>query len=174
MTDGNEGRLEPAEVEALYSAYSRDLLAFLVGVLRDGELAREALQATFARVVETGHTAQQETVRGWLFRVAFNEALGLRRIQEQHGRLIQRAAWESARDVVRPDENVHQSELVAEVRRALMELPPEQSTIVRMRIYEQHKFAEIAERLGLPLGTVLTRMRLALQKLEARFENWKS
>jgi RNA polymerase sigma-70 factor (ECF subfamily) len=36
-----------------------------------------------------------------------------------------------------------------------------------MRIYEEKKFAAIAEELGLPLGTVLTRMRLALKKLAA-------
>ncbi|MCA9247413.1 MAG: hypothetical protein KDA42_09870, partial [Planctomycetales bacterium] len=47
------------------------------------------------------------------------------------------------------------------------ELPSEQREVVRMRIYEEKKFAEIAAELELPLGTVLTRMRLALKKLEA-------
>jgi DNA-directed RNA polymerase specialized sigma24 family protein len=37
-----------------------------------------------------------------------------------------------------------------------------------MRIYEQKKFATIAEELGLPLGTVLTRMQSALKKLRQR------
>ena len=41
----------------------------------------------------------------------------------------------------------------------------EQQTVTRMRIVEQKKFTEIAHELQLPLGTVLTRMRLALEKL---------
>lgn len=173
MTDANESRLESAEIEALYAAHSRDLLAFLVGVLKDGELAREALQATFAKAIESGHSAERETIRGWLFRVAFNEAIGLRRIQEQHSRLLRRAAWETSRNVATPDDDVYQSELIEEVRRALQELPNEQATVVRMRIYDQQKFIDIAEQLGIPIGTVLSRMRLALEKLEARFESWK-
>ena len=51
------------------------------------------------------------------------------------------------------------------VRKALGELPPEQSKVVWARMYEDKTFAQIAEESGLPLGTVLTRMRLALGKL---------
>ena len=173
MTDADEIRLTPAAVEALYAEFSSDLLAFLIGVLRDGELAEDVLQATFARAVESGHAAQRESVRGWLFRVAFNEALSLRRMQGQQEKLIRKAAWDCARESVQPDDRVHKSEVVAEVRRALEDLPSEQAAVVRMRIYEQMKFAEIAEQLGVPLGTVLTRMRLALRKLESRFEGWQ-
>jgi RNA polymerase sigma-70 factor (ECF subfamily) len=165
--------LEPAEVEALYAAYSGDLLAFLVGVLRDGDLAREALQATFARLAESGHSAQPESMRGWLFRVAFHEALALRRTQGQHERLVRKVAWDATRVSGRPEDDAQRSETVERVRQALDGLPPDQATVVRMRIYEQQKFAEIAEQLGLPLGTVLTRMRLAMQKLGMSLEGWE-
>src|SRR4051812_38101904 len=141
LKDADESRLAPAAVEALYAEFSGDLLAFLVGVLRDGELARDVLQATFARAVESGHAAQQESVRGWLFRVAFNEALTARRKQGQHERLIRRAAWDYAKESVLPDDDVHKSEVVARVRRAMEDLPAEQAAVVRMRIYEQKKFA---------------------------------
>lgn len=173
MTDADQSRLDPAAVEALYAEFSRDLLAFLVGVLRDSELAREALQATFSRAVESGHTAKDESVRGWLFRVAYNEALALRRMQGQHQRLIRNAAWDFWKESVGPEASVQNSELIEQVRQSLSELPPDQSTVVRMRIYEQKKFADIAQELNLPLGTVLTRMRLALKRLEAKFESWK-
>ena len=49
-------------------------------------------------------------------------------------------------------------------------LPVEQRRVIRMRIYEDKTFAVIAEELGAPLGTVLTRMRLALRKLEAELD----
>ena len=57
------------------------------------------------------------------------------------------------------------AELSEKVRQALKQIPVEQQEVVRLRIYEGMKFAEIAERTGVPLGTVLTRMRLALGRL---------
>ena len=51
------------------------------------------------------------------------------------------------------------------LRKALGELPAEQGRVVWARMYEDKTFAQIAEEFGLPLGTVLTRMRLALEKL---------
>ena len=56
-------------------------------------------------------------------------------------------------------------ETVELVRQAMGELTEKQGEVVRLRVYEDLKFSEIAERLGLPLGTVLTRMRAAMEKL---------
>jgi RNA polymerase sigma-70 factor (ECF subfamily) len=51
------------------------------------------------------------------------------------------------------------------VREAIERLTEDQRQVVRMRIYEEKTFAEIAEELGIPLGTALTRMRAALGRL---------
>jgi RNA polymerase sigma-70 factor (ECF subfamily) len=58
-----------------------------------------------------------------------------------------------------------QGEDVARVRVAIDRLPPEQRRVVEQRIDEGRTFAEIAAESGLPLGTVLTRMRLAHEAL---------
>src|SRR5438105_2950495 len=70
-------RLEADAVAALYREYAEELRCFLLGVLCSLELANEVLQITFAKTVEQGHTAQAESVKGWLFRVAYNEAMTL-------------------------------------------------------------------------------------------------
>ena len=57
-------------------------------------------------------------------------------------------------------------ESIEQVRKAIDQLSPEQQQVVRLRIYEDRKFAEIADELAIPLGTVLTRMRAATQKLQ--------
>lgn len=57
-------------------------------------------------------------------------------------------------------------EEVRRLRQGLAELPAEQRWVVERRIDHEETFAVIAANLGVPLGTVLTRMRLALQKLE--------
>ena len=168
--DAAQDRIDPAVVATLYVEYGEELKAFLVGLLRNGDLAGEALQATFTKAVEVGHTARQETIKGWLFRVAYNEAMAIRRRQKIHWKSIQKLAWSQTGSVEAPEENVSRWETVSRVRAALDTLPANQQRVVRMRIYEEKTFAVIAEELDLPLGTVLTRMRLALQKLEKQFD----
>jgi RNA polymerase sigma-70 factor (ECF subfamily) len=136
-----------------------------VGVLRDGELAGEALQATFVKAMEAGHTAAEDTRKGWLFRVAFHEALALRRRQKVNDQTLRKLAWTRPRPGESPEEHVIRWESVARVKAALDQLPPEQREVVHKRIYEQQTFAAIAQQTGTPLGTVLTRMRLALKRL---------
>ena len=170
MTPADESRIEPAVVAELYAKHQAELRSFLVGVLRDSHLANDALQATFAKVVEVGHTAVKESLKGWLFRVALNEALAIRRRQQTRDRLIQQVAWSRPRVSDSPVENVARSETIDVVRAALDELPAEQRQVVCMRIYEEKTFAKIAEELALPLGTVLSRMQLAIRKLRVKLE----
>ena len=110
-----------------------------------------------------------QSPRGWLFRVGWNEAMLVRRVKIRRQNLLQKAVWN--RDLDRPESSAPHSGLVQDetveaVRKAINDLPEEQRTVVRSRIYEDKTFAVIAEELGVPLGTVLTRMRLAMQKLE--------
>ena len=166
LTSPDECRIDPAVVATLYLDYADDLRAFLTGVLRDRDAAAEALQSTFTKAMEAGHTARPETLKGWLFRVAYNEAMGIRRRQKIHNKSLEKIAWHRTGEDNRPDDNVVRAETISRIRSALEVLSDEQREVVRLRIYEEMTFASIAECLELPLGTVLTRMRLALRKLQ--------
>lgn len=169
MAPANDCKIDPALVAAMYAEHADELRNFLIGVLRNAEAAGEVVQATFAKAVEVGHTAHAETLKGWLFRVAFHEALAYRRRMAVHDKATRRIAWnagstqESAHDS--PHDNVVRDETVESIRIALDALPVEQKKVVSMRIYDEKTFATIAAELGVPLGTVLTRMQLALRKL---------
>jgi len=178
VTAADHGQIDPARtdptridatvVAGLYERYAEELGLFLKGVLRNSDLAAEALQNTFAKAVESGHTAREESLKGWLFQVAFHEAVLLRRRGQVHERSLRKMAQNSqslAPSGERPDERLSRSETLEEVRRALGKLPPDQLQVVQMRIYEEKTFAEIAAETSTPLGTVLTRMRLAMKKL---------
>jgi RNA polymerase sigma factor (sigma-70 family) len=171
LTTDESVRLDPAAVEALYAAHAEELRAFLIGVLRDGELAQEAVQTTFGKLVEVGHTAREETLKGWLFRVAYHEALVLRRKQNVQQRSLLRLAELVQRAPESPDCRLRQQDVTDQVRNAIGRLTPEQRIIVQMRIYEEKNFAVIAGELELPLGTVLTRMRAALKSLRRDLES---
>jgi RNA polymerase sigma-70 factor (ECF subfamily) len=157
--------IEPAQVAALYAEYGVELRRFVLGVVRDPELTGDVLQATFARAAERGHTARAETIKGWLFQVAFREALTARRRRESRDQANRRLAAFGLPAAEVPEDGLIRRETVEAVRRALESLPDEQKKVVRARLYEDKTFAEIAREAGVPLGTVLTRMRLALEKL---------
>ena len=66
-------------------------------------------------------------------------------------------------------QSLGRKEEVARLRDLMQQLPAEQQFVVRQRIQEEKTFAVIADELQVPLGTVLTRMRLAIQKLQKWF-----
>jgi RNA polymerase sigma factor (sigma-70 family) len=167
----DESRLEPAVVARLYVEHGEELRRFLQGVLRNADLVADALQMTFVRAIEVGHHAQAESLKGWLFRVAYNEAMLVRRRQGVHDRATQRLAWTGKPCERSPPEQVVWSETAEQIRAAIAELPAEQQAVVRSRIYEENTFAVIAEETGLPLGTVLTRMHSALAKLRKKLKS---
>jgi RNA polymerase sigma-70 factor (ECF subfamily) len=168
LTAEDASKLDPALVAALFLEHEEELRRFLVGVLRDRQLASDALQTTFAKMIEHGHEVREASRKAWLFRVAFNEAMLLRRREATGDRVIRRAAWSRPQEQAGSDEPLIRLEEVELVRSALAELPVEQQRVVRMRIYEGKTFAVIAEELGIPLGTALARMRAALEKLRRR------
>ena len=151
----------------------------LLGLLRDRAEADEALQQVFLKLLEAWESVQVETARGWLFTVAYHEAMARRRRRQVDaaalGRLWARPVWgrptgeadlESA-DPVRATVSREQRE---EVRRAVRELPEPQRDVVERRMYRDQTFAVIAREIGCSLNTVLSRMRLAMDKLKRLLE----
>ncbi len=159
--------LPPEVVAELYDRYASDLAAFLLGLLGSHADADEALQATFVKTLEKGHTVDRSSFRAWLFRVAFNEAMLIRRKDQTRKRSLSKLATILDSEESNVARLVSDSELRSKAAAALDQLPEAQQQVVRLRIYEDLTFAKIAEQLGVPLGTVLTRMRLAMKKLVA-------
>ena len=164
--------LNPEQVAALYLQHSEELRCFLVGLLRDPQLAADVLQATFVKAVQRGGDTQEETRKAWLFRVAYHEAMAIRRRDKVGDKIVKRIAEDAGPDGNSPrggaEDSLIRHESVELVREALEQLPPDQRQIVRMRIYEEKTFAVISQELQIPLGTALGRMRAALIKLRAR------
>ena len=162
----DEASFDPASIGGHYVAHADSLRSFLVGLLRNRELADEALQTTFGIAVQRGGEVSSASFRSWLFQVAYNEAMGIRRREGIESRNLERLSWISRKRSETPEEDLVRRESVRRVRDAMQSLPTEQRQVVQLRIYEEQTFQEIARRLELPLGTVLTRMRLALKKLQ--------
>ena len=69
-----------------------------------------------------------------------------------------------------PDDSLHQQQQSDALQLAIRKLPDEQSLLLRLSYFMEKTHAEIAEELGLPLGTVKSRLRLAMTKLRGLME----
>lgn len=157
-------------IEAAYQQHSAALLRFLKGILKNEAAAADALQWTFVQLLEKGQVVSIESLKSWLYRVAFNAAMNQRRRSALENRSVEQIAiWRQRSGRSPTDEQPSSwvdSELQETLRTAIEQLPAAQQQIVIARIVHEKKFAEIASELDLPLGTVLTRMRTALAKLK--------
>ena len=158
---------DAAELAAVFEAIGPSLRRFLVGVTKDVHAAEDAAQAAFAKALEAQPEGTPESLKGWFFKVALNEALARRRTDKRFQEIAKDLAWlkgvgsETAK-------SAEDREAADRIRQEIERLPQEQRLVIRKRLLEEKKFAEIAHEEGLPLGTVLTRMRLALERLRAR------
>lgn len=166
LTSRDGDRIDPEDIVGWYQQHAGPLRSFLLGVLRNAELAEEVLQITFTRAMEAGQTAREGTQKGWLFRVAYNEAMLLGRKRQVHDRSLKQIASRPPPETETPEQRAQLRESAERIREALERLSPEQQAVVRRRIYDDLTFAEISEELQVPLGTVLTRMRTSLRRLQ--------
>lgn len=167
-------QLDRTQVEALWEQHATGIRRFVLGVVRDPDLADEVLQQTFVTTLERGHTSASETRKGWLYRVAFTQAMELKRRAKAGDKAVG-----SIQEALRVDPPAASSaadtairrERIERLRSAIAELPAAQRTVVEMRLGASKTFQAIADELGVPLSTALTRMRLATEKLKARLES---
>jgi RNA polymerase sigma-70 factor (ECF subfamily) len=159
-------------IAALYDRYNRLVYSLGYRMLGDREGTEELVQEVFLRAWRQARTYQPSLGRlsTWLLGIARNLAVDeLRRRGSRPQRSggdpeeqLEHTPSESTDD---PAEQLSISTRRDEVRRALDALPPAQRQVIELAYYSGLTQSEIAEKLGLPLGTVKTRMRLATQKL---------
>jgi RNA polymerase sigma-70 factor, ECF subfamily len=159
-------------LEALYDRYAGLAYGLSLRILGDRGAAEEVVQDTFVAVWRRAYTFDPEQGRlySWLFKIARNRAIDelRRRSSPTRGGGTRRSDPEEAAYPA-PDpealEAVRAAELRTVVGGALADLPRDQREVVEMAYLGGLSQREIAERTGIPLGTVKTRTRLALQKL---------
>jgi len=163
-----------ARADLLLAEHAPALRNFLGARCRDDELTGELLQEVAARLVAAAPRLHANgNRRAYLFRIAAS-------VWHDHLRreLVRRRAAqlaEAAEPVFAPaaDEGVLERDLASAVRRAVDELPATQREVVTLRHGAGLTFREIAERLGRPLGTVLTQMRAALERIGVALEAYR-
>jgi RNA polymerase sigma-70 factor (ECF subfamily) len=160
-------RGDESALAALYDRYRLILFGLILRILHDRPEAEDVLQEAFLQVWRRANDFDRERGRAftWLVTIARSRALDRLRMLSSRSRFVEADEQTVSDEVIDTAEVLAKSEQGEIVRRALRELPDEQRRALLLAYFEGLTQAEIAERLGDPLGTVKTRMRSGLIKL---------
>ncbi len=161
-------RQDRAAFAELFAFFGPRVKSYLLRLGAGESLAEEIAQDVMVTVWRKAglFDRRQASVSTWIFRIARNRRIDLFRrgahVLDEEEPLLRPGAPPA------PDEALDASQREAAVRTALAELPAEQSDLLLAAYYEGLSHSEIAEKTGLPLGTVKSRIRLAFEKLRKR------
>ena len=163
-------------LETLHSRYSGAVYGLAMRMLRDAGAAEEVAQDTFFNIWRRAgsYAAPRGSVTAWLFGIARNRAIDELRKRRRAADRFQNGVDLSNKPAETRDSDpaeyaavMHESR---RVREALDELRPEQRQVVALAYFAGMTHTQISKELGQPLGTVKTRMRLAIKKLRRALE----
>lgn len=153
-------------LEFVVRVYGEKLRAHALYILRDPDEAHDVVQETFLKAMREPRLFEPEfKIQAWLYRVTRNLCFNLSRDRRRrqvilHGQRRSEATFDD------PLESVFAGEQQEEVMAALDRLTEDHRAILLLRYYEDLSYNEIAERLDIRLGTVMSRLSRARDRLE--------
>ena len=158
---------------ALFRFYAPRLKSFLArqgfGEIECEDLVQETMLSIWRRAASFDPV--KAGVSNWIYTIARNLGIDRWRREGRGTTWLELTAF----DEVDPDPSVEAriiaSQSESQVRDALTTLPDEQAAVIRMTFYGEDAQVEIARTLGIPLGTVKSRVRLALARLRKTMED---
>jgi RNA polymerase sigma-70 factor (ECF subfamily) len=165
---------DAAAFALIYDRHSAAAFSLVYRIMGRRSEAEDALQEAFLSVWRAGgrYDPARGSVRSWLLGIVHNRTIDAIRRASVHER--RRASDEGIEERLparewTEDEAMRRMDAV-QVRSALAALPAEQVRVIELAYFGGFTHTEIAQMLGLPLGTVKARMRLGLQKLRGGLE----
>lgn len=177
MADFLQRIADSGDIEAfrkLFQTYAPRVKSYMMRQGADANTAEELAQETLLTVWRKAglYSGEKGSATTWIFTIARNLRIDRLRREMTWVELPSGHDQEASPDAL-PDEVISEEERRVKVQGALAELPQDQHEVVVLSYIEGLSHSEIAERLGLPLGTVKSRMRLAYLKVRAAVEDLK-
>jgi RNA polymerase sigma factor (sigma-70 family) len=163
-------RREKVAAEALYDMYSASLFGVICRIVNDPATSEDVLQDTFVKIWNSFSTYNREKGRlfTWMVNIARNLAIDTLRSKDYKN---QGKNQELENNVTVIDQNsniAYKPELVG-IKDLVETLKPEQKSILDLVYFKGYTHAEAADALGVPLGTIKTRLRAAIIQLRKYF-----
>lgn len=155
---------DQAQFAMLFRHFAPRVKAFLMKSGADATLAEETAQEVMATVWQKAHMFDptRASVSTWIFTIARNRMID--GIRKQRRPEPEDLSWGNQAE---PDQTVVLSlqQESAQLAAAIKSLPEKQRALIEKAYYGDLSHSEIAEQTGLPLGTIKSRIRLALERL---------
>lgn len=150
----------------LFEHFAPRLKSYLVGMNVHSELAEDIVQETLTQLWHKAHMfdPSKAALSTWLFRIARNKLIDLRR-KHKDATLDPQEPMLQPGEVCPPDEALSQVQYEVLLKRLMAELPTEQRELLHLSFFHGLSHGQIAAQTGQPLGTVKSRLRLALVRL---------
>jgi RNA polymerase sigma-70 factor, ECF subfamily len=167
LSEETRRRFQRQDVDALaavYDRYARPVWSVAMSITHAEHLAQEAVQDTFLRAWRAAGSYDPRLALGpWLLTIARHATLDLVRREFRPTR----GGHEAEQDAVVEDPGIDPVWTAWQVQEALAQLNDDERLIIRLAFFEDLTQTEIADRLGLPLGTVKSRSHRAHRRLAA-------
>jgi RNA polymerase sigma factor (sigma-70 family) len=164
---------------ALFKHFAPRIKSFLMRAGTAPELAEELAQETMVQLWRRASTFDpaRASLSTWLYTVARN--LRIDHFRRTGGDPCEgEEPWDADQQPadahLPPEDLLHATQREQGVRRAMAQLPPEQSLVLQLSFFEERPHAIIARDLGIPLGTVKSRIRLAVAQLRLKLDAFGS
>jgi RNA polymerase sigma-70 factor (ECF subfamily) len=158
-------------VSAAYAAHGPELYRFALRSLGDSGLAEEAVQTTYVRAWRNAERFDDElgTLRTWLFAILRNVVIDLARARNVRPPTSAVAEAADNQEAAGADD-VDRILVAWQVEEALRRLSPDHRTALVETYYRGRPYEAVADDLGIPVGTVKSRVYYALRQLRLALE----
>ncbi|WP_324372164.1 RNA polymerase sigma-70 factor [Pedobacter sp.] len=159
--------------EHLFKAHYKELHAYAGVMLRDADMAEEIVQGMFLKFWEKRELLNiQTSIKAYLYKCVYNDSMNYLKHEKVKTKYHDFAAYTMNNEHEPASSRVELTELEIKLQKALNELPEACRTIFQMSRFEELKYREIAEQLGLSIKTVENQMGKALKILRLKLADF--
>lgn len=161
---------EKIAVEALYDMYSASLYGVISRIVIDTAVAEDILQETFVKIWHSfsSYSAEKGRLFTWMVNIARNLAIDKIRSKDFKNQNKNQEIENNVTFIDEQRSTVYKPELMG-VKDLVQTLKPDQKSIIDLVYFKGYTHVEAAEELGIPLGTIKTRLRMGIQELRKHF-----
>ncbi len=161
---------EKIAVESLYDMYSASLYGVISRIVIDTPTSEDVLQETFVKIWNSfsNYSTEKGRLFTWMVNIARNLAIDKIRSKDYKNQSKNHELENNVTFIDEQQNTVYKPELMG-IKNLVETLKPEQKSILDLVYFKGYTHVEAAEELGIPLGTIKTRLRMAIQELRKHF-----
>ena len=163
-------RISEAKLKEWMGRLGPRLINLSASICRDRHRAEEIVQEAFIKLWQNPPDVGEPAYSSWLRRVVTNLSINHLKRSRRPGTLPEFSTDPALQQSHRPHEAVEEEDSLARLRTAMSRLDDSKRTILALRAYEQLSYEQIAEHLGVPVGTVMSRLNRARAALKEELD----